>query len=107
MAGEVQRRDFLAALGVTAGTAALGVVGSGATAEAAETKEPAKGKIPDKPIKIGHMTFFTGPRAVLGDPRTKATFWRPYCPRLVSYPRFRELLPCALVPLGPGILGQS
>jgi len=67
MAGEVHRRDFLAALGVTAGAAALGVVGSDATAEAAETKESPKGKIPDKPIKIGHMTFFTGPGAVLGE----------------------------------------
>src|SRR5712692_7548124 len=66
MAGEVHRRDFLAALGVTAGAAALGVAGTDGTAEAAETKEPPKGKIPDKPIKIGHMTFFTGPGAVLG-----------------------------------------
>ena len=51
MAEEVQRRDFLAALGVTVGAAALGVAGSDATVEAAETKEPPKGKIPDKPIK--------------------------------------------------------
>ena len=71
MAGEVHRRDFLAALGVTAGAAALGVAGSDATAEAAETKEPPKGKIPDKPMKIGHMTFFTGPGAVLGEPSHK------------------------------------
>src|SRR5919198_976842 len=67
MAGEVHRRDFLAALGVTVGAAALGVAGSDATAEAAETKEPPKGKIPDKPIKMGHMTFMTGPAAVLGE----------------------------------------
>ena len=40
MAEEVHRRDFLAALGVTVGAAALGVAGSEATAAAAETKEP-------------------------------------------------------------------
>ncbi len=71
MAEEVHRRDFLAALGVTVGAAALGVAGSDATVEAAETKESPKGKIPDKPIKIGHMTFFTGPGAVLGEPSHK------------------------------------
>ena len=37
MAEEVHRRDFLAALGVTVGAAALGVAGSDATVEAAET----------------------------------------------------------------------
>src|SRR5207249_6247275 len=26
-----------------------------------------KGTIPDKPYKTGHMTFFTGPAAVLGE----------------------------------------
>jgi branched-chain amino acid transport system substrate-binding protein len=37
----------------------------------AQAKEPPKGSIPDKPIKIGHMTFFTGPGAVLGEPSYK------------------------------------
>src|SRR5207237_4156368 len=27
--------------------------------------------IPDKPYKVGHMTFFTGPAAVLGEPMYK------------------------------------
>ena len=30
-----------------------------------------KGNIPDTPYKIGHMTFFTGPAAVLGEPMFK------------------------------------
>src|SRR5207248_9689804 len=34
------------------------------------TEEP-KGTIPDKSFKIGHMTFFTGAGAVLGEPRCK------------------------------------
>ena len=33
--------------------------------------EPAKGNIPDTPYKSGHMTFLTGPAAVLGDPSLK------------------------------------
>src|SRR5258708_26428226 len=30
-----------------------------------------KGNIPDTPYKIAHMTFFTGPAAVLGEPSFK------------------------------------
>src|SRR5713101_8322756 len=73
MAGDVNRRDFLQALGITAGAAALGATaGSTAPHQAeAQAKEPPKGSIPDKPIKIGHMTFFTGPGAVLGEPSYK------------------------------------
>src|SRR5919109_4327938 len=67
MATEVNRRDFLNALGVTAGAAALGAVGSVATPAPAAAQEAPKGKIPDKPLKFGHMTFFTGPGAVLGE----------------------------------------
>jgi ABC-type sugar transport system ATPase subunit len=33
-----------------------------------EAAEPPKGKIPDKPLEMGHMTFCTGPAAVLGEP---------------------------------------
>jgi branched-chain amino acid transport system substrate-binding protein len=32
---------------------------------------PPKGKIPDTPYKTGHMTFLTGPAAVLGEPSLK------------------------------------
>src|SRR5947208_4464736 len=71
MAAEVNRRDFLNTLGVSVGAAltsagaALPVVG------VAHAQEKPKGNIPDKPFKIGHMTFFTGPAAVLGEPMYK------------------------------------
>jgi branched-chain amino acid transport system substrate-binding protein len=66
------RREFLAQLGVTTaatfGASAAGVSGVAGIANA-QTKP--KGNIPDKPFKIGHMTFFTGPGAVLGEPMYK------------------------------------
>ncbi|MBI2459954.1 MAG: hypothetical protein HYV61_00205, partial [Candidatus Rokubacteria bacterium] len=64
--GEVIRREFLNRLGVTVGGAALGAAGYVAGRAQAEAAEPPKGKIPDTPYKTGHMTFFTGPAAVLG-----------------------------------------
>ena len=39
--------------------------------------EPPKGKIPDTPFKVGHMTFLTGPAAVLGEPSLKGHTWPP------------------------------
>src|SRR6202162_224105 len=66
------RRGFLSALGVTVGGAGLagaGLVGGAQVLKAAE--EPAKGKIPDTPFKIGHMTFLTSAAAVLGEPSIK------------------------------------
>lgn len=67
----INRRDFLATLGVTVGSTTLarssGFLGPGV----AFAQEAAKGRIPDKPYKIGHMTFFTGPAAVLGEPSYK------------------------------------
>ena len=54
----VNRRAFLNTLGVTVGGAGLagaGLVGGSQMLEAAQ--EPAKGKIPDTPLKTGHMTF--------------------------------------------------
>ena len=72
MAADVNRRDFLSGLGVSVGAALsataaanLPVVG------VAQAQEKPKGNIPDKPFKIGHMTFFTGPAAVLGEPMYK------------------------------------
>src|SRR5437588_11359378 len=67
----VDRRKFLGALGVTVGGA--GVAGAGMLAPQAvkAANEPAQGKIPDTPYKTGHMTFLTGPAAVLGDPSLK------------------------------------
>ncbi|HEY7495281.1 MAG TPA: ABC transporter substrate-binding protein [Candidatus Tectomicrobia bacterium] len=67
MATEINRRDFLNALGVTAGVTALGAVESVVTPALAAVQEAPKGKVPDKPLKFGHMTFFTGPGAVLGE----------------------------------------
>src|SRR5215831_18255851 len=72
MAQEVSRREFFSQLGVTVGGAAL--VASGASLlspEEARAQQQTKGSIPDKPYKVGHMTFFTGPAAVLGEPMYK------------------------------------
>src|SRR5262245_29564712 len=68
----VDRRNFLGALGVTVGGGSLvgaGLLGGQQVVKAAA--EPAKGKIPDTPYKTGHMTFLTGPAAVLGEPSLK------------------------------------
>src|SRR5438093_10925710 len=72
MAGEVNRRDFMNSLGV-AGGAALTATGGAALplVGVAHAQEKPKGNIPDKPFKVGHMTFFTGPAAVLGEPMYK------------------------------------
>src|SRR5438105_15179631 len=65
------RREFLSQLGVTT-VAAVGGTGAGVgLASAARAEEKPKGKIPDTPFKIGHMTFFTGAGAVLGEPMYK------------------------------------
>src|SRR3990170_2977414 len=73
MAPEVSRRDFLSSLGVTVGAAATAasvpLIGGPALISRAEAQP--KGKIPDTPYKIGHMTFFTGAAAVLGEPSYK------------------------------------
>jgi branched-chain amino acid transport system substrate-binding protein len=69
MTQSIDRRDFLRALGVGVGTlgAAAGSIPLIGTAQA----QPAKGNIPSTPYRIGHMTFFTGPAAVLGEPMYK------------------------------------
>src|SRR5215471_10453552 len=66
------RRDFLNKLGVTVGGA--GLVGAGAIPgpPLLRAAEPPKGKIPDTPFKTGHLTFLSGPAAVLGEPSLKA-----------------------------------
>src|SRR3989441_11816251 len=68
----VNRRNFLSTLGVTVG--GTGLAGAGMIAGPQLVKaatEPPKGKIPDTPYKTGHMTFLTGPAAVLGEPSLK------------------------------------
>ncbi|PYM48879.1 MAG: hypothetical protein DME16_10365 [Candidatus Rokuibacteriota bacterium] len=73
MAAEVSRRDFLSRLGVTVGaaaTAAAAPLVGGPTLIGRAEAQP-KGNIPDTPFKVGHMTFFSGPGAVLGEPSYK------------------------------------
>src|SRR5438045_7568390 len=65
------RRDFLSQLGVTAVAAVGGSAAGFGLAGMAHAQEKPKGTIPDKPFKIGHMTFFTGAGAVLGEPMYK------------------------------------
>jgi branched-chain amino acid transport system substrate-binding protein len=68
MPEQVTRRDLLKHLGVTIGAAAASA-GSLVTPKVAEAQQKfvAKGNIPATPFKTGHMTFFTGPAAVLGE----------------------------------------
>ncbi len=70
--GEVSRREFLKSLGVTVGAAALGgITGKVVNPLPAAAEGPPKGRIPDTPYKVGHMTFLSGPAAVLGEPSRK------------------------------------
>jgi len=66
---EVTRTEFLQQLGVTVGAGAL--AGLAAEAVAPEPAKAAKGRIPDTPYKVGHMTFLSGPSALLGAPMLK------------------------------------
>jgi branched-chain amino acid transport system substrate-binding protein len=74
MGPDVSRRDFLSKLGVTVTAAAAGAA-SGlpvlTRVNRAEAQVKDAGKVPDAPYKIGHMTFFTGAAAVLGEPSYK------------------------------------
>ncbi|MGH7266912.1 MAG: ABC transporter substrate-binding protein [Candidatus Rokuibacteriota bacterium] len=65
------RRDFLQGLGVTVGAAAAATAAPIATPLLAQAQAQPRGNVPDKAFKIGHMTFFTGPAAVLGEPSYK------------------------------------
>jgi branched-chain amino acid transport system substrate-binding protein len=71
MSASIDRRDFLRGLGLTVGATLAGVAGSVPIIGEAQAQGKAKGNIPDKPYRIGHMTFFTGPAAVLGEPMYK------------------------------------
>ena len=73
MAQETDRRDFLKALGVTVGgaLAAAGATVGPRDAKAQQGAPAPKGTIPDKPVKVGHMTFHSGPAAILGEPMYK------------------------------------
>src|ERR1700737_4464644 len=71
MSGRPTRRDFLSRLGVTSAAAIGGSMAGFGLAGVAHAQEKPKGVIPTKPFKIGHMTFFTGAGAVLGEPMYK------------------------------------
>ena len=64
----VDRRSFIGSLGVAATLAAGAYVAAPRAAGAVVTP---KGKIPNTPFKVGHMTFQTGPGAYLGAPALK------------------------------------
>ena len=68
---EVSRRDFMNRIGLSVG-AALGASAGGFSAlgPSPASAQP-KGTVPDTPYRIGHMTFFTGAGAVLGEPMYK------------------------------------
>ncbi|MGO8915537.1 MAG: ABC transporter substrate-binding protein [Stellaceae bacterium] len=67
----VSRRNFLNTLGVTVGGTGLVTAGLVAGPQMVRAADPPKGQIPDKPFKTGHMTFLSGPAAVLGEPSLK------------------------------------
>src|SRR5262249_24494682 len=71
MSDRPSRRDFLSKLGVTAAAAFGGSAAGLGLVGVAQAQEKPKGTIPDKAFKIGHMTFFTGAGAVLGEPMYK------------------------------------
>src|SRR3954462_15883907 len=71
MSGRPSRREFLSQLGVTAAAAIGGSAAGLGFAGMAHAHEKPKGTVPGKPCKIGHMTFFTGAGAVLGEPMYK------------------------------------
>jgi len=68
----MDRRDFLTAVGVTVGGAALGgPLAELPIAQPAAAQAPAAGRIPDRPVKFGHVTILSGPGAILGAPSLK------------------------------------
>src|SRR4029453_12193492 len=74
---ELTRRSFLNSLGVTTGATFAAASGAVSFAGVAHAQTPPKGNIPSTPYKIGHMTFFTGPAAVLGEPMHKGNVLPP------------------------------
>src|SRR5260370_30385573 len=71
MARQIDRRDFLRSLGVGAGVTLGAAAGSIPLIGVVQAQDKPKGNIPSTPYRIGHMTFFTGPAAVLGEPLFK------------------------------------
>src|SRR6202158_6139478 len=71
MAGQIDRRDFLRSLGVGVGATLGAAAAAVPLIGMAQAQEKPKGNIPSTPYRIGHMTFFTGPAGVLGEPMYK------------------------------------
>ena len=69
MTQQLNRRNFLNSLGIAVGAAAATV--PAIVPAVAQVDRPPKGNIPATPLKFGHMTFLTGPAAVLGEPSLK------------------------------------
>jgi branched-chain amino acid transport system substrate-binding protein len=70
----MDRRTFLNSVGVTMGAAAAASAVSAtyfAGPRPAHAAFKAKGNIPDRPFKTGHITFLTGPANLLGEPGRK------------------------------------
>src|SRR3970282_2607559 len=59
-----ERRGFLKQFGGTLGAGGLGAAGVGTASAAVKPK----GTIPDKRVKVGHITFLTGAAELLGGP---------------------------------------
>jgi branched-chain amino acid transport system substrate-binding protein len=68
MSEQVGRREFLSRLGVTLGAAsAASLAGTDVAGPRPAGAQPrSEGTIPGKPVRFGHMTFLSGPAAVLG-----------------------------------------
>ena len=71
MATEVTRRKFLNSVAVGAAAITAGQATYFAGPRPAHAAFKAKGNIPDKPFKTGHITFLTGPANLLGEPGRK------------------------------------
>src|SRR5258708_38431386 len=69
--GTVDGRGFRNTPGAAVGGAGAATAMSAIAPASAQARAARKGKIPDTPLKFGHMTFLTGPGAVLGEPSLK------------------------------------
>ena len=71
MVNDVTRRNFLSSVAVGAAAVTAGQATYFAGPRPAHAAFKAKGNIPDKPFKTGHITFLTGPANLLGEPGRK------------------------------------
>src|SRR5512143_505645 len=71
MINTVTRRNFLNSVAVGAAAMTAGQAAYFAGPRPAHAAFMAKGNVPDKPFKTGHITFLTGPANLLGEPGRK------------------------------------